>query len=318
MIKKWLSFLFGVGFLFIGLSSLSNYHSYGWIGPFKGQKIYDDSAYIVISIYVWLGVLSLISAFRDYKAIRRLGFEALKSEDTLNPNEAFRKHFEGFTLTIYSWRDTTFYNHQVNYGYRGLYLVLDYEKERPEEVDLLKDLFDKVDEEENAVIFFKEGWNVDEEDVPRLIRKVYKRLGISHNFGFNLLNNLKAPERHYRNTKLDFGRHLDNRKLKNYVESAFKVLPIVVLVVFINIFVKDEFSKILGFDSVIMNDLIASFFTIFIGFGQLFKAKYWSLDKGISKEKLFHTIKEEKMYSIIGIIFILFGVFKLLYLAAIN
>ncbi|MEH0862198.1 hypothetical protein [Halobacteriovorax sp. DPLXC-1] len=257
-----------------------------------------------------------MSVFRDYNAIRRLGFKPINSEDRLNPNESFRRDFEKFTLTFYSWRDVKFVGHSVDYGYRGLYMAMDYIGEKPSEFELINDLFDKYDEEENAIIFFKEGWNIDEKDLPRLIRKIYKRLGIhSSTFGLKFFRSSDTPQRHYRNTKLDYGKHLKNNKITNFAESLFKVAPQVVLVAFINLFFENEFGRMVGIPSSGVNDLIATILTFIIAGNQFSKAKYWSLDKGISKKKLFHIFQEEKVYAILGVVFILIGISKLVLLA---
>jgi len=212
----------GVIFVFIALSELKQYQTYGWMDTYRNTRIHDDSAYVIIVIQLWLGILCLISVFRDYKAMEKLGFYAIEQDNSLNPNEAFRKEFERFTLTFYSWRDLRFYGHSIDYGYRGLYMTMDYKNEKPKEVELIKDLFDKTDEEDGVTIFFKEGWNIDDEDLPRLIRKIYKRLKIHPLLeSFKNFRGVTTPQRHFRSTKLDFGKHLHKNKIVIFFLNRF-------------------------------------------------------------------------------------------------
>jgi len=77
--------------------------------------------------------------------------------------------------------------------------------------------------------------------------------------------------------------------------------------------VKDEFGRMIGEPSVRVSNFIAAILTLFICGWQFSKAKYWSLSKGVSNKNLVIIFKEEKLQSLLGAIFLLIGISKLIY-----
>lgn len=316
MVRKWTNVGMGVMFLIMAFGYMFEYMNHGYI-TYRGYRTHGISAYVSIGLCLVISFMSLLATFRKYRSIKSLGYYPIDPEN-ITINESFRRSFENFTLTYYSWKDMKMVERSIDYGYRGLYLAVDYDVgNEPEFLENLDQLFDKSDKHFNATIFFKEGWNVDYVDLPRIIKKVHKVIGVSNiDPIFNRWKS-KAPERHNLTTKLNYGKHINRSAVFKFFRALFFILPPIALVLFINVFFSNELGFILHSKSKAANDAVASLLTIAVGSWELATAKYWSLSKGFSKEAVGIILKEEKLKLYLALFFIIFGTCKVFWVLAV-
>lgn len=311
MVRKWSNLFLGLILLLLSILYMIDFSHTSSI-TIKSSTLYGNSALFVIFAYLALSIGCLLALFRDYHPIKKLGYYPIKPND-IQVNESFRRDFDDYSLTFYSWRDMRFLGKSVDYGYRGLYLSVDYKNDNPVQFQRIIDLFDKVEYQEKAIIFFKENWFIDENDLPRLIKKIHERMGFTNKA---IRNRLLAsiPERHHLTTKLDFGHHNQHGKIRTFISKAVFFMPQIAMFLFINFFFKTELGLLVGAkNSVFANNSIASLLTFLMGIWHLNWAKYWSLDKEINKETIIHTIKTQQVKIAFGFFFCTWSILSFLF-----
>lgn len=307
MVRKWVHKLTGILFLLMAAMYMVSYSTQGYV-RIKGSTFTGTPAFVVIFLHVLIGIISLVSVNRKYGKLKKLGYHPI-DPNQIQENEAFRREYDDYTLTFYSWRDTKFEGQSVHYGYRGLYMTLDLHGRDKNHFAKLDDLFDKKDNHDETIVYFKEECFVDEDDLPELINDIHEVLGEKSQF-FNSRFLRKITDRYWYRTKLDFGKHIKQNLFADFVRACFFVLPHTLLVIYINLFFKAELSEIFGLQSVFFNNFLASVITVLIG--------SWIFIKSVFTDRVYESYSNNfdyrKFNTRISVGIVLLGLGRLVYI----